>query len=133
MSALSRRSFLTGSAASFAAGSFTTGPALAQRSGITGIIHNRAGGFVGQSIWDTHEVISPIDPRWVGYCFDPAEDTAEGGLGGWESGLRLALPRLKALGLDGMESYYSQYPSDRVEALIRMARRTATLAGEPRK
>jgi len=34
MSALSRRSFLTGSAASFAAGSFATGPAFAQRSGI---------------------------------------------------------------------------------------------------
>jgi monoamine oxidase len=34
MSSLSRRSFLTGSAASFAAGSCNTGPALAQRSGI---------------------------------------------------------------------------------------------------
>lgn len=70
---------------------------LAQRSTITGVIHNRAGGFVGQSIWDTQSVISAIDPRWFGYCFDPAEATAEGGLGGWESGLRLALPRLKAL------------------------------------
>lgn len=70
---------------------------LAQRSTITGMIHNRAGGFVGQSIWDTQQVISAVDPRWVGYCYDPAEATAEGGLGGWESGLRVALPRLKAL------------------------------------
>lgn len=70
---------------------------LAQRSTITGMIHNRAGGFVGQSIWDTQQVISSVDPRWIGYCYDPAEATAEGGLGGWESGLRLALPRLKAL------------------------------------
>ena len=70
---------------------------LAQRSTITGMIHNRAGGFIGQALWDTQQVISTIDPRWMGYCYDPAEATAEGGLGGWESGLRLALPRLKAL------------------------------------
>ena len=70
---------------------------LVQRSTITGMIHNRAGGFIGQALWDTQQVISTIDPRWMGYCYDPAEATAEGGLGGWESGLRLALPRLKAL------------------------------------
>jgi sugar phosphate isomerase/epimerase len=69
----------------------------AQRSNITAMIHNRAGGFIGQSIWDTQTVIGTIDPRWAGYCYDPAEATIEGGLGGWESGLRLALPRLKAL------------------------------------
>ncbi len=69
---------------------------LAQRSTITAMVHNRAGGFVGQSIWDTQTVISTIDNRWVGYCYDPAEAMIEGGLG-WEAGLRLALPRLKAL------------------------------------
>lgn len=72
---------------------------MAQRSQITAMIHNRAGGFIGQSVWDTHSVISAIDPRLAGYCYDPAEATIEGGLGGWESGLRLALPRLKALAL----------------------------------
>jgi sugar phosphate isomerase/epimerase len=69
----------------------------AQRSNICAMIHNRAGGFIGQSIWDTESLIAIVEPRLVGYCYDPAEATIEGGLGGWETGLRLALPRLKAL------------------------------------
>lgn len=81
---------------------------LAQRSTITAMVHNRAGGYIGQSVWDTQEVISTIDPRWVGYCYDPAEATAEGGLGGWESALRLALPRLRALVLQ--DFYWSKAP-----------------------
>jgi L-ribulose-5-phosphate 3-epimerase len=72
---------------------------LAQRCEISAMFPNRAGGFVGQSIWDTQEIISAFDPRSVGYYFDPAEATAEGGLGGWEAALRLALPRLRALSL----------------------------------
>jgi len=70
---------------------------IAQRSSISAVIHNRAGGFIGQSIWDAQSIVSTVDPKWVGYCYDPAEATIEGGLGGWESGLRIALPRLRAL------------------------------------
>lgn len=72
---------------------------LAQRCEIVALFPNRAGGFVGQSVWDAQEIIGGMDPRLVGYCFDPAEATAEGGLGGWEAALRLALPRLKAVSL----------------------------------
>jgi L-ribulose-5-phosphate 3-epimerase len=72
---------------------------LAQRSGIVAMIPNRAGEFVGESVWDTESVIRGIDPRMVGYCFDPAEATAEGGLGAWAAALRLTLPRLKAVTL----------------------------------
>jgi L-ribulose-5-phosphate 3-epimerase len=72
---------------------------LAQRCDIAAMIPNRAGGFVGQAVWDAQEVIAGIDPRLVGYYFDPAEATAEGGAGGWQAALRLALPRLKALSL----------------------------------
>jgi L-ribulose-5-phosphate 3-epimerase len=72
---------------------------LEQRSDICALFPNRAGAFVGESTWDTQSVIETIDPRWVGHMFDPAEATAEGGAGGWEAALRIALPRLKAVGL----------------------------------
>jgi sugar phosphate isomerase/epimerase len=73
--------------------------AMAQRCDIAAMIPNRAGGFVGQAVWDAQEIIGGIDPRIVGYYFDPAEATAEGGAGGWQAALALALPRLKAVSL----------------------------------
>ena len=72
---------------------------LAQRCGITAAFPNRAGEYVGEAVWDTQSIIGEMDPRWIGYMFDPAEATAEGGLGGWEAALRLALPRLRAVSL----------------------------------
>ncbi|MDE3197479.1 MAG: sugar phosphate isomerase/epimerase [Acidobacteriota bacterium] len=72
---------------------------LGQRCEIAAMFCNRAGDFVGASTWDTQEIIASMDPRWVGYMYDPAEATAEGGLGGWEAALRLALPRLRAVSL----------------------------------
>jgi L-ribulose-5-phosphate 3-epimerase len=58
-------------------------------------ISNLAGENVGSSIWDTNMLIRGLDPRTVGYDFDIGSATAEGGLGGWNITLRLALPRLK--------------------------------------
>jgi len=58
---------------------------------------NRAGGYVGQSVWDAQAIIGDLDPQWIGYYFDPSQATAEGGVSGWEIALRLALPRLKAV------------------------------------
>lgn len=72
---------------------------LAQRCDICALIPNHAGPFIGQSTWDAQSLLDPVDPRWAGHLFDPAEATAEGGLGGWQAALRLALPRLKAVSL----------------------------------
>ena len=72
---------------------------LGQRCGIAAAFPNRAGGFVGEAVWDTQSIIGEMDPRWIGYMFDPAEATAEGGLGGWETALRLTVPRLRAVSL----------------------------------
>ncbi|MES1260885.1 MAG: hypothetical protein ABUS49_04045, partial [Acidobacteriota bacterium] len=58
---------------------------LAQRCEIAAMVPNRAGEFVGQSVWDAQTVLGALDPQWAGYYFDPAEATAEGGLGGWEA------------------------------------------------
>ena len=60
---------------------------------------NRAGGFVGEALWDAQAIIGDMDPQWIGYYFDPSQATAEGGVSGWEIALRLALPRLKAVAL----------------------------------
>lgn len=62
-------------------------------------IQNVAGDNVGASVWDTNAIIRGMDPRWVGYDFDPGYATAEGGVGGWSVALRLALPRLKMVAL----------------------------------
>ncbi len=72
---------------------------LCQRCDICALIPNRAGRYIGEATWDAQSILAPIDPRWAGHMFDPAEATAEGGLGGWETALRVALPRLRAVSL----------------------------------
>ena len=71
---------------------------LSQRCEMTALVSNRACGNFGQSIWDTHSIINDLDPKWIGYCYDPAQAVAADG-SGWEVGLRLALPRIKAVAI----------------------------------
>jgi sugar phosphate isomerase/epimerase len=40
-------------------------------------------------------MIHDLDPRWTGFYYDPGHAAIEGGLGGHDVSLRLALPRLK--------------------------------------
>lgn len=61
------------------------------------MLPNRAGGYVGEALWDAQAIIGDMDPQWIGYYYDPSQATAEGGVSGWEIALRLALPRLKAV------------------------------------
>ncbi len=58
-------------------------------------LHNHSGANVGEAVWDTWEMIRDLDPRWTGFYYDPGHAAIEGGLGGHEVSLRLALPRLK--------------------------------------
>jgi sugar phosphate isomerase/epimerase len=67
---------------------------LAARCGVQLGFHNHAG-YVGGPVWDIAPVIDALDPRWVGYYFDPRHAFVEGGDGGWRSALNLAAPRLK--------------------------------------
>lgn len=71
--------------------------ALSKECGITAGWHNHSGNYFGQAIWDTRSVIQDLDPKWIGYYFDPAHATIEGGLGGWKTDMAVALPRLKML------------------------------------
>lgn len=68
---------------------------LAAEHGIAMGLHNHSGAYVGEAVWDTWEMIHDLDPRWTGFYYDPGHAAIEGGLGGHDVSLRLALPRLK--------------------------------------
>jgi sugar phosphate isomerase/epimerase len=61
--------------------------------------HNHSGDYVGMAVWDTREIIRDMDPRWVGYYFDPGHSVVEGGSTGWQVALKLVAPRLKMVAL----------------------------------
>jgi len=64
---------------------------------ITTCFHNMVGNYVGAAIWDVNGLFRGVDPRWVGYDFDPGNATQQGGPEGSALTLRLALPRIKAV------------------------------------
>jgi sugar phosphate isomerase/epimerase len=68
---------------------------LAAEHRITMGLHNHSGPYVGEAVWDTWEMIHDLDPRWTGFYYDPGHAAIEGGLGGHDVSLHLALPRLK--------------------------------------
>jgi L-ribulose-5-phosphate 3-epimerase len=68
--------------------------ALGKNYQMTAMLPNRAGGYVGEAVWDAQAIIGDMDPQLIGYYFDPSQIT-----GDWEIALRLALPRLKAVAL----------------------------------
>jgi sugar phosphate isomerase/epimerase len=73
--------------------------ALSKEYGITAGFHNHSGDYVGAAVWDTRDMIASMDPKIIGYYFDPAHATIEGGLAGWRISLNLVLPRLKMVAL----------------------------------
>jgi L-ribulose-5-phosphate 3-epimerase len=60
-------------------------------------VHNAFGDYVGAGIADMDGLLRGVDPRWVGYDFDPGFATQTAGLEGAEIALRLAQPRMKAV------------------------------------
>ncbi len=70
--------------------------ALAGEYGIQLGYHNHEE-YVGAPVWDMASVIGPLDPKWVGFYFDPRHATAEGGVGAWKIATNLVLPRLKMI------------------------------------
>ena len=72
---------------------------LGQRTEMTAVIPNRAGRYVGAALWDMELAIAGMAPRWIGYSFNPAQATATGAEGGWETTLEIILPRVKAVAI----------------------------------
>jgi L-ribulose-5-phosphate 3-epimerase len=62
-------------------------------------IQNYMEGAEGATVTDINRVIRPLDPHWVGFDFDIAYGTREGGEAGFEGPLAGALPRLKMVTL----------------------------------
>lgn len=58
-------------------------------------VHNHSGSYVGAPVWDTWNLIQLMDAATIGFYFDPAHATAEGGEWTWHSSLELALRRMK--------------------------------------
>ena len=67
---------------------------LAREYGIVAGFHNHPRN-VGLAGWDGRQVVEGLDPKWVGYYYDPSNATEEGAVMGWEVMLRLELARLK--------------------------------------
>ena len=73
--------------------------ALAKEYGVEAGFHNHSGDYVGTAVWDTRTIIGDMDPKVIGYYFDPCHATAEGGVFGWHLSLLTVLPRLKMVAL----------------------------------
>jgi L-ribulose-5-phosphate 3-epimerase len=73
--------------------------AMGRTYGIAAGFHNHSGNYVGEAVWDARAIIGDMDPKWIGYYFDPCHATAEGGEAGWNIAMRMALPRVKMVAL----------------------------------
>jgi len=69
--------------------------AIGKEHGIEAGFHNHSGDYVGSPVWDTRSIIDGMEPRWIGYYFDPCHATVEGGAAGWQLAFRIAASRLK--------------------------------------
>jgi sugar phosphate isomerase/epimerase len=61
-------------------------------------VHNHSGRRWGQAVWDTKETLERMpagDP--AGFYYDPGHATVEGGLGGWQVTLEIALTRMRMM------------------------------------
>jgi len=72
---------------------------LGKEHGIQAGFHNHSGDYVGSPVWDTRSIIDGMDPRWVGYYFDPCHATIEGGAAGWRLSYQIAARRLNMVAL----------------------------------
>lgn len=72
--------------------------ALNQRYGMCAIYHTHSGvGLVGASIWDLHEIMRDLEPKFIGINYDIGHATIEGGYGGWIASLRIAGRHLRGI------------------------------------
>ncbi len=80
--------------------------ATGTRCKITPLLANHAGSYPGRSIPEAEAMLTGIEPKAFGYCFDPVQAviealTASGAnsANAWEAALQAALPRLGAVAL----------------------------------
>jgi sugar phosphate isomerase/epimerase len=71
--------------------------ALARETGVQAGFHNHSGDHIGTAVWDIRSIIGDMDPKWIGYYFDPGHARIEGGLFNWRVSQDIVMPRLKML------------------------------------
>ena len=70
------------------------------RCNITPLLANHASSYPGRSIPEVEAMLTGIEPKAFGYCFDPVQAIMEGrAANAWEAALQEALPRLGAVAL----------------------------------
>jgi L-ribulose-5-phosphate 3-epimerase len=67
-----------------------------RQEGLRTLLYNHQGN-VGGPLWETWELLDPLDPEWSGAYFDVSHATVEGGVIAWVVGLHRLAPRIKAL------------------------------------
>ncbi len=72
---------------------------LLDELGVQAGVHNHAGPTVGGALWDSWEVLQGTNPRSIGFYFDPAQATIEGGNHAWSLGFRRLSDRLKMVAI----------------------------------
>jgi sugar phosphate isomerase/epimerase len=70
---------------------------IARAYNIATALHNSSGDCVGARLSDFTGILRNIDPRWVGYDFDPGFATETAGVDGAGGLMELAMPKLKAV------------------------------------
>lgn len=67
---------------------------LSRRAGMIAGFHNHSGASIGGALWDSWELMGGLAPEAIGFYFDPAQATIEGGNHAWKLGLARLAPRL---------------------------------------
>jgi sugar phosphate isomerase/epimerase len=67
---------------------------LNRRLGMVAGFHNHAGPSIGGALWDSWELLDGLDPKSIGFYFDPAQATIEGGNHAWKLNFLRIAPRL---------------------------------------
>lgn len=72
---------------------------LGKAADVVAGLHNHSGPFIGGALWDGWELLRPLDAKSIGFYFDPAQATIEGGKHGWKLGFGRLAPRLKMVAI----------------------------------
>jgi len=70
---------------------------IARAYNIATALHNSSGDCVGAGLTDFNGILRNIDPRWVGYDFDPGFATETAGVDAFGGLMGMAMPKLKAV------------------------------------
>jgi sugar phosphate isomerase/epimerase len=72
---------------------------IGREFGVQAGFHNHAGPTIGGALWDSWQLLAPLDSRWVGFYYDPAQATIEGGNHAWKLGFQRISSRLKMVAI----------------------------------